>query len=160
MKDKNTIKIYLYTRYERLWHWLQGLMIIILVVTGLEIHGTYKLIGFQTAVNIHNFVGLSWLILFAFLYSGCLPQGNGSSIFPQRKNSFQQFFFIHGEFFKAIPTRFKNRKVPNTIRCNGWHTWVFQLCCCRFRWLQGYYIICIMIYRKFCPCQSQPSYTH
>ncbi|MBW2655402.1 MAG: cytochrome b/b6 domain-containing protein [Deltaproteobacteria bacterium] len=66
MEATKTIKIYLYTRYERFWHWLQAFMIISLIVTGLEIHGTYKLFGFQTAVDIHNFVGLSWLILFAF----------------------------------------------------------------------------------------------
>lgn len=66
MNDKKIIKIYLYTRYERFWHWLQALMIMTLIVTGFEIHGTYTLLGFQRAVNVHNFIGLSWLVLFAF----------------------------------------------------------------------------------------------
>jgi Ni,Fe-hydrogenase I cytochrome b subunit len=38
MTTANIIKIYLYTRFERFWHWFQALMIITLIVTGLEIH--------------------------------------------------------------------------------------------------------------------------
>ena len=34
IKRKN---IYLYTRYERFWHWVQAALIITLLVTGFEI---------------------------------------------------------------------------------------------------------------------------
>ena len=60
------VNIYLYSRYERLWHWLQSTIIILMLITGFEVHGTFSLLGFRLAVEIHNFVGLSWLILFAF----------------------------------------------------------------------------------------------
>ena len=58
--------IYLYTRYERFWHWLQMVLIFLLLVTGLEVHGLYNLFGFEQAVEIHNYIGLTWLIAFAF----------------------------------------------------------------------------------------------
>ncbi|MGD9235966.1 MAG: cytochrome b/b6 domain-containing protein, partial [Desulfobacterales bacterium] len=58
--------IYLYARFERLWHWLQTLLIIILLLTGFEVHGTFALFGFWDAVEVHNFLGLTWLIAFAF----------------------------------------------------------------------------------------------
>lgn len=66
MEDKKMVNIYLYTRYERFWHWLQGTIIILLLVTGFEVHGTISWLGFEVAVETHNFVGLAWLILFAF----------------------------------------------------------------------------------------------
>ena len=58
--------IYLYTRYERLWHWFQMVLIAILLVTGFEVKGVYTLLGFQTAVKVHNVTGLTWLISFFF----------------------------------------------------------------------------------------------
>ncbi len=103
MKDKNTIKIYLYTRYERLWHWLQGLMIICLIVTGLEIHGTYKLLGFQTAVNTHNFIGLSWLILFAFFVFWLFTTGEWKQYIPTTKKLFSVVLFYAWGIFQGKP---------------------------------------------------------
>jgi thiosulfate reductase cytochrome b subunit len=103
MKDKNTIKIYLYTRYERLWHWLQGLMIIILIVTGLEIHGTYKLLSFQTAVNVHNFVGLTWLILFAFFVFWLFTTGEWKQYIPTSKKLFSVVLFYAWGIFQGKP---------------------------------------------------------
>lgn len=60
------VNIYLYSRYERFWHWLQSALIVILLVTGFETNGMLTLFGFKTAVEIHTFVGISWLIAFAF----------------------------------------------------------------------------------------------
>lgn len=103
MKDKKTIKVYLYTRYERLWHWLQGLMVICLIVTGLEIHGTYKLIGFQTAVNIHNFVGLTWLILFAFFVFWLFTTGEWKQYIPTTKKLFSVVLYYSWGIFQGKP---------------------------------------------------------
>ncbi len=103
MSDKNTIKIYLYTRYERLWHWFQALMIICLIVTGLEIHGTYTLLGFQTAVNVHNFVGLSWLILFAFFVFWLFTTGEWKQYIPTTKKLFSVVLFYAWGIFQGKP---------------------------------------------------------
>jgi Ni,Fe-hydrogenase I cytochrome b subunit len=64
MDQTKRIKVYLYTRYERFWHWLQAAIIIFLMITGFEIHGTYTLMGYETAVKAHNFVGLSCILAF------------------------------------------------------------------------------------------------
>lgn len=103
MKDKKTIKIYLYTRYERFWHWLQALMIICLITTGLEIHGTYKLLGFQTAVRIHNFVGLSWLILFAFFVFWLFTTGEWKQYIPTTKKLFSVVLYYAWGIFQGKP---------------------------------------------------------
>lgn len=60
------VNVYLYSRYERFWHWFQTLLIIVLLITGLETHGFYTLLGFEMAVEVHNLAGLTWLIAFAF----------------------------------------------------------------------------------------------
>jgi thiosulfate reductase cytochrome b subunit len=59
---------YLYSRYERGWHWLQATTIIALVVTGLEIHApdVFHIAGFETAVMVHRTLGFI-LIANAFL---------------------------------------------------------------------------------------------
>ncbi|MBW2592654.1 MAG: cytochrome b/b6 domain-containing protein [Deltaproteobacteria bacterium] len=103
MKDKKIIKIYLYTRYERFWHWLQALMIICLIITGLEIHGTYDLLGFQAAVNIHNFVGLSWLILFAFFVFWLFTTGEWKQYIPTTKKLFSVVLYYAWGIFQGKP---------------------------------------------------------
>ena len=63
MSGKMT-NIYLYTRYERFWHWLQMALILVLLVTGFEVHDKFTFLGYETAVTVHNYVGLTWLIAF------------------------------------------------------------------------------------------------
>ena len=82
------INIYLYTRYERFWHWLQMVLIFLLLVTGLEIHGLFTLFGFELAVEIHNFVGLSWLIAFAFFVFWVFTTGEWKQYIPTTKKMF------------------------------------------------------------------------
>jgi len=82
MTAKKMTKMYLYTRYERFWHWLQMSLILILLVTGFEIHGTFELLGFATAVEVHNYVGLAWLIAFAFFVFWILTTGEWKQYVP------------------------------------------------------------------------------
>jgi thiosulfate reductase cytochrome b subunit len=59
-------RIYLYNRYERFWHWSQALLVILMMLTGFEVHGSYKLLGFGTAVNLHTVAAWTLLTLWAF----------------------------------------------------------------------------------------------
>jgi thiosulfate reductase cytochrome b subunit len=93
---QNKVVIYLYSRYERFWHWLQSLLIIILLLTGFEVHQGFTLFGFHTAVKVHNFVGLGWLIAFAF---------------------FVFWIFTTGEWKQYIPT---SKKMISVIRYYGY----------------------------------------
>jgi thiosulfate reductase cytochrome b subunit len=78
----------LYTRYERLWHWLQTALIIILLVTGFEAHGLFTWLGFQTAVDVHNYAGLTWLIAFAFFVFWIFTTGEWKQYVPTTKKMF------------------------------------------------------------------------
>lgn len=54
-------KAYLYSRFLRLWHWLQALLVIALLVTGFEVHGSYQLFGFERASDYHGI--LAWTLI-------------------------------------------------------------------------------------------------
>jgi len=72
-------KVYFYTPYERAWHWIQAAAVIVLLVTGFEITyaSGFSVFGFETAVNVHDVVGLvlavnAFLALFYNLAGGLL----------------------------------------------------------------------------------------
>ena len=99
MDSKKLIKIYLYTRFERSWHWIQALLIILLTITGFEAHGSYSLIGFRKAVELHNFFGLTWLVLFAFFVFWLLTTGEWKQYIPTTKKLIDVvFYYLYGIF--------------------------------------------------------------
>ena len=59
-------RIYIFKRFERFWHWSQAALIITLMLTGFEVHGSYKLFGFETAVNVHTIAAWSLVTLWVF----------------------------------------------------------------------------------------------
>jgi thiosulfate reductase cytochrome b subunit len=68
-----------YTIHERIWHWVQALTIVALMITGAEIHAPHRihLLGFSTAVFVHNSFAALLLLnallgLFYFFTSGLL----------------------------------------------------------------------------------------
>ncbi len=44
----------IYKRFERLWHWCQAALVFFLMFTGFEIHGSYSVLGFGKAVQLHE----------------------------------------------------------------------------------------------------------
>ncbi|MBD1390306.1 cytochrome b/b6 domain-containing protein [Neiella sp. HB171785] len=67
--------ITIFKRFERLWHWLQALLILLLLATGLELHGLFSLFGFNTAVQLHDWAGFIWLALLVLVFSWIATTG-------------------------------------------------------------------------------------
>ncbi len=98
-------RVYMYTAYERFWHWLQALAIIALILTGLVIHSplTFKFLDFESAVSIHNIVGFILLanaFLAAFYH---IAGGQIQQYLPEPKGFFSQaiqqtIFYMRGIF--------------------------------------------------------------
>ena len=44
-------RVYLFKRFERFWHWSQAALIIFMLFSGFEIHGSYKAMGFEVHVE-------------------------------------------------------------------------------------------------------------
>ena len=47
-------RIYIFKRFERFWHWSQAALIIFLLTTGFEVHGSYHLFGYKDAATYHT----------------------------------------------------------------------------------------------------------
>ena len=98
-------KVYMYTVYERLWHWLQTFAILVLLVTGLIIHKPEMLgmFSFRHAVLVHNVLAAVLVInallsLFYHLVSGEIKQ-----YIPRPRGFFDQaitqtMFYLKGIF--------------------------------------------------------------
>ncbi|MES9971799.1 MAG: cytochrome b/b6 domain-containing protein [Candidatus Thiodiazotropha sp.] len=66
---------YYFSLFERLWHWSQAVLIFGMLITGFEIHGVYRLLGFERAIDLHTtmawvLIGLWLLALFWHTTSG------------------------------------------------------------------------------------------
>lgn len=111
-------EMYMYSVYERLWHWLQTVAILLLIVTGLIIHKPDKFGAFSFAymVQIHNVLAAilvinAFLSLFYHLVSGEIKQ-----YLPRPRGFFDQaieqsMFYVRGIFrnephpFEKVPER-------------------------------------------------------
>ncbi len=89
-----------YTPYNRFWHWTQMLMVILLSVTGWEIHGTYKFFGYQAAVSIHNAAAWGFIILTIFSMFWMALTGEWKQYLPtMNKMGAQIKFYLSGIFY-------------------------------------------------------------
>ena len=74
--------MYLYPKWLRLWHVLNALLFITLIITGISMQYTDKehaayVVGFSKAVRIHNFAALLLTINYVIFISGNFLTRNG-----------------------------------------------------------------------------------
>lgn len=103
-------RVYLYSRYERLWHWLQTLLILMLLATGFECHGALNWLGFETAVRWHNWLGLTWLIAFAFFVFWIFTTGEWRQYIPTTKKLMSVVRYYSFGIFRGESHPFPKRK--------------------------------------------------
>lgn len=80
------MKVLMFKRFERFWHWLQALLIIVLLITGFEIRGTYSLQGFAFAVELHRVAAWALVILWIFAIFWHFTSGEWRQYIPTLKN--------------------------------------------------------------------------
>lgn len=102
-------KVYLYKRFERFWHWSQVLLIAVLLVTGFEIHSSFNILGYETAVKWHNYAAWSFIILVVFTVFWHFSTDEWQNYIPSTKNLKAQLnYYIFG-IFKNAPHPTKKR---------------------------------------------------
>ena len=111
MNNETPQKMYLYARFERFWHWAQALLILVLLVTGFEIHGTYTLLGFERAFTVHNFCAWTWLVLYAFIVFWMITTGEWRQYTPTYKKVLEVAWYYAFGIFQGKP-----HPVPKTKR--------------------------------------------
>ena len=80
------VKLLLYTRFERFWHWFQAFLIIFLMVTGFEVHGSCEIFGYAAACLLHNLAGIILLVLSSFAIFWHLTTGQWRHYQPSFEN--------------------------------------------------------------------------
>jgi thiosulfate reductase cytochrome b subunit len=101
--------MYLYPRWIRIWHVINAIMFLILIVTGLSMQYTDKenasyVVGFAKAVRLHNFAAMVLVFNYIIFVTGNLVTNNGKYYRIGRKdflsNLMKQFRYYSGGMFK------------------------------------------------------------
>ena len=104
-------RIYVYKVYERFWHWSQAALIIVLAITGFEIHGSYDLLGFKRAVGVHTFVAWTLLVIWAFTIFWQFTTDEWRQYLPTLKNVDAMIRYDVIGIFKDVPHPFRKTVV-------------------------------------------------
>ncbi|MBV6512617.1 MAG: Thiosulfate reductase cytochrome B subunit PhsC [Ignavibacteriaceae bacterium] len=108
---KKKEKVYVYRSYERFWHWTQALLMIILMVTGFEIHGNISFFGFEYAVSIHSTSAIILVVLTVFTIFWHLSTGEWRQYIPTRQNIKAQLHYYVFGIFEDAPHPFRKTKL-------------------------------------------------
>ncbi|NNF51708.1 MAG: hypothetical protein HKN59_04645 [Gammaproteobacteria bacterium] len=109
-------RVFMYTKYERLWHWTQAIMILALIFTGLVIHKPHLFgnISFPLMVRVHNIFGLILLVNAALALFYNLTSGRFKQFVPEPKDFFtraimQTIYYTRG-IFRGEPHPFEKTR--------------------------------------------------
>lgn len=111
-------KVYLYKKFERFWHWGQTLLVLALIFTGFEIHGTTNYIGFEQAVFIHDIAAWAFLVLIVFAIFWHLTTNEFKQYVPTLQNLKAQVnYYLVGIFANAPhPTKKRTLSKLNPLQ--------------------------------------------
>jgi len=92
-------QVMLFNRFERFWHWSQMLLILLLLISGFNIHGFFQILSFENAVNIHTLAALALLLLWIFAIFWHLTTGTWRHYVPSSTGLKQVvYFYSYGIF--------------------------------------------------------------
>jgi thiosulfate reductase cytochrome b subunit len=104
-------RIYFYPLWLRIWHWINGAGIIILILTGFIMHwGIHgSVIDFNIAVTLHNVTGIIVAISYFFFFIGTLLFYN-SRYYRIRLRGWQSRIYKQAQYY--LYGMFKGEKPP------------------------------------------------
>jgi thiosulfate reductase cytochrome b subunit len=100
-------RIYLFKGFERFWHWTQAALIIFMLVSGFEIHSTYRLLGFERAVQLHTVAAWALVGLWIFAIFWHLTTGEWRQYIPTTDKVIAMVRFYSVGIFKGEAHPFK-----------------------------------------------------
>jgi thiosulfate reductase cytochrome b subunit len=95
-------KVMIFRRFERFWHWSQALLIFSLLLTGVEIHGSYPLLGFTGATQLHTIAAWALIVLWLFAIFWHITTGEWRQYIPTRNGLWAvAHYYLIGTFTGA-----------------------------------------------------------
>lgn len=106
--------MYLYPKWIRLWHWLNAVLFIVLIVTGLSMQYTDKdnstfVVGFARAVKWHNIAAIILTVNYIFFVLGNVSTRNGRYYRIEKQNFFKNLMLQMKYYASGM---FKGEKHP------------------------------------------------
>lgn len=98
---KRLVKVY--PRFERLWHWTQMVLIMVLMVTGFGLNGLHGLLPFGPAVMVHTIAALVLLLVWVFATFWLFTTGTWKQFVPQLDGMISVLRFYTYGVFKGEP---------------------------------------------------------
>ena len=111
--------MYLYPKWIRIWHVINALMFIILIVTGISMQYTDKenlkyIVGFAKAVKWHNFAALVITANYVFYIIGNAVTGNGK-YYRIKRTGFISELVSQGMYYSLGMFRGEKHPFPVTL---------------------------------------------
>lgn len=103
----------LYTKFERFWHWTQMALVVLLLITGFEIHGNIQVFGFEQSVRLHNSAAWFFIGLTALTAFWMLTAGNWRNYVPTLKHFSDQVRYYTYGIFRKEPSPHTDKKFDN-----------------------------------------------
>ncbi|BAL24677.1 cytochrome b/b6 domain-containing protein [Azoarcus sp. KH32C] len=103
-------RVYVFKRFERFWHWAQALLIITMLLSGFEVHGTYQLLGWDKAVDLHSTAAWALMGLWVLAIFWHFTTGEWRQYIPTAHKMldvalFYAFGMFRGEHHPYLKTR-------------------------------------------------------
>jgi thiosulfate reductase cytochrome b subunit len=100
-------RVYLFKRFERFWHWAQAALVIFMLLTGFEIHGTYRLLGWEQAAHWHTTAAWTLIGLWAFAIFWHFTTGEWKQYLPTTRNVLAVMNYYLVGIFTGAPHPFR-----------------------------------------------------
>ena len=105
-------KIYFYPVWLRIWHGLNALCILTLIITGISLQFSYpgfEIMNFNLAVNLHNIAGILLATNYLLFFIGNIATGNGRYYRLKLKGLFKKIL-LQADYYTS--GMFKNQPHP------------------------------------------------
>lgn len=111
-------RVLMFKRFERFWHWTQALLIFVLLFTGFAIHGSYDVMRFSTAVQVHTLAAWALIVLWIFAIFWHFTTGEWRQYIPTRDGLFAvMHYYLVGTFTGAAhPYKKTSRAKHNPLQ--------------------------------------------
>jgi len=75
-------RVQIYTLYERFWHWAQAALILFMLFTGFQLHGSFQWMSYEAAYFWHVVAALALMTLWVFTIFWQFATGNWRHFVP------------------------------------------------------------------------------
>jgi thiosulfate reductase cytochrome b subunit len=93
-------RVYIYFGFERFWHWMQALLVILLALTGFVVHFGWSVIDYEQAVIWHRTLAWAFVILITFAIFWHLTTGEWKQYVPGGNVIAMALYYSIGMFRK------------------------------------------------------------